>query len=193
MATNTLRGLEGEMSDEFEFKPISVEEYQQVIHTTGELSRSPVTRVERKHEPKDFEFLLQDVIGTFISIRDQRKALEEMVTNLKEKEAEAEEELWNLMEQMKLKSVKSDEYGTVSRSVYMLPFVANEESFMTWIRATNNYQLIQDRVRMRELRVYIEEQEQIHNPEALPPGVELKLDKRISIRSIKGGRDDGER
>jgi hypothetical protein len=116
--------------------------------------------------------------------------LENTVAKLKHDEGEVEETVYDLMVSMDLTSVKHSEFGTVSRSLYMLPYIKSESTFMEWIRSTNNYQFLQDRVKLTELRQYIRNQEALFNPEAVPPGVEIKNDKRISVRSPKGGKDD---
>ena len=126
--------------------------------------------------------MLQDVIGAFVSLRDQRRSLEESVKELKEKEHETEQILWDMIDGMGLKSIKSTEYGTVTCVIRITPYIANSQSFVTWIKATGNYQLLRDEVRLRELREYIQEREKALDPEACPPGVEVKNEKVISIR-----------
>jgi hypothetical protein len=161
-----------------------------VSHTTGENVKEEVARKNEgdiiRKGVQDGDYLLQDVIGTFVSIRDQRRQLEEILVSMKEKEQEAEEALWDMLEAMKLKSVKNDLYGTISRQYRTTPYVTNDQTFLLWVRSTNNYHLLTDRVKMRELREYITQQEQMRNPEAVPPGVEVKIDKVISVRGLRG-------
>lgn len=147
---------------------------------------------ETKTEDRDKKNVLQEMIERYLAVRDMRIRTDKMAKEMKEKEGELEEELWNTMQAWGFKSISTEDNGTISRSFSRLFVINNFHLFREWANREEQYDLLREEAHRRNLRDYCSTLIKQGSPDAIPPGVEMLVRNAIHIRGRKGMEDDAE-
>ena len=141
-------------------------------------------------ENKAPESELNGLIKKFVEARDLRLNCDRMSKELKIKEDLLEQELWSLLESLNLKSVKTEEYGLISRTFRRDPYVLDFKLFREWVAEQNEWELIGEQAKRQKLRDFISERLKNGLTDAVPPGVEVTVNKIISVKNRGGDSDE---
>ena len=131
---------------------------------------------------------LNKLIEDFIAKRDQRRQMEDIAKRLKLQEDSLEQNLWLHLEAAGIKSVKTEKYGLIIRTFNHTPYVVDFPMFREWAAQTENYELIREDVKRQQLRDFISSRLKAGQSDAIPPGIEYQINKKIQIK----GRPDSE-
>lgn len=131
---------------------------------------------------------LNELINKFVGLRDQRLALDRASKQLKATEQELEQELWLLMESLKMTSVKIEGIGLVQRTYRNNPYVTEFKEFRDWCIEFGFDDLIREEAARQKLRDFVSARIKDGITDAIPPGVEWQTDRIISIK----GREKGD-
>jgi hypothetical protein len=130
---------------------------------------------------------LHDLAKRYHKARTDRLAIEQALKVMKEDEHLLEQELWTMMESMRIPSVKLEEIGTVSRQLKRNPIVIDFPTFREWCIVSGNHDFLRQEEKRAELREYVLTGLKEGRDDYIPPGVELITDKIISIRRGRNG------
>lgn len=147
---------------------------------------------EPKEEEEKDENPLVSLLQKYVETRDNRLEIERAVKSLKQSEDLLEEQIWNTMEAYGFSSIKTDEFGTVVRTFNRNFNITDFRTYREWCRDSDNYNLLREEIHKSNLRDFCNERIKDGVPEAIPPGVEMVIDKIIQIRGRRKGADTDE-
>lgn len=123
---------------------------------------------------------LSEVVEMYISLRDEKATVkaeyDAKINTIDSKLDKIEAKLLEVFDQMGMDSVKT-EYGTAYRSVRTFASVADKDAFMTFVKATQDWTLLE--VRAAKAAV---EQYKSANGDQLPPGINWRAENVVNFR-----------
>jgi len=123
---------------------------------------------------------IEDAIKTFVEMRDEltikRRAYEAEETAYKEEMDKIQMWLRDKADELGVDSFASRTYGTAFRSVKTKYQVADFDSFLTWMKETDNFQCVERRVAKLATA-------EVHNDTgAVPPGINYLVEVTFDVR-----------
>lgn len=123
---------------------------------------------------------LSEAVSLYIQLRDQKAQMkaefDEQVAPLQAKMDKLEAKLLEVFNQTGMDSVKT-EFGTAYSTVRTTASVADRESFMDFVKANEEWALLEVRVSKTAV-----EQFRSANDNELPPGVNIREERVVNVR-----------
>ena len=123
---------------------------------------------------------LSEAVSLYIQLRDKKAQMkaefDATVAPLQEKMDKLEAKLLDVFNQTGMDSVKT-EFGTAYSTVRTTASVADRESFMGYVKANEEWELLEVRVSKSAV-----EQFRSANDNELPPGVNIREERVVNIR-----------
>lgn len=123
---------------------------------------------------------LSDAVSLYIQLRDKKAQMkaefDSQVAPLQEKMDKLEAKLLDVFNQTGMDSVKT-EFGTAYATVRTTASVADRESFMDYVKANEEWALLEVRVSKSAV-----DQFRSANDNELPPGVNIREERVVNIR-----------
>jgi hypothetical protein len=133
--------------------------------------------------PEVVKAKVEQRVGEYIACRDKIKELNEAheasIKPLVELQNMLTGWLQSFLEQAGADSIKTQQ-GTCYSTTRYSASLADPESFMTFVKSTENFDLIDRKANATAVRAYVEEHGQ------LPPGVNLNAIKTVGVRRASG-------
>lgn len=123
---------------------------------------------------------LSEAVSLYIQLRDQKAQMkaefDEQVAPLQAKMDKLEAKLLEVFNQTGMDSVKT-EFGTAYSTVRTTASVADRESFMDFVKANEEWALLEVRVSKTAV-----EQFRSANDNELPPGINIREERVVNVR-----------
>ena len=123
---------------------------------------------------------MSDAVSLYIQLRDKKAQMkadfDAQVAPLQEKMDKLEAKLLEVFNQTGMDSVKT-EFGTAYATVRTTASVADRESFMDYVKANEEWALLEVRVSKTAV-----EQFRSANDNELPPGVNVREERVVNVR-----------
>ena len=123
---------------------------------------------------------MSDAVSLYIQLRDKKAQMkadfDAQVAPLQEKMDKLEAKLLEVFNQTGMDSVKT-EFGTAYATVRTTASVADRESFMDYVKANEEWALLEVRVSKTAVEQY-----RSANDNELPPGVNVREERVVNVR-----------
>ena len=124
---------------------------------------------------------IDTVVESYIKTRNDIKALEDRISELKTFQARKDEWLMAQLAALGVDSVKS-QHGTVYTSVSESVTVADSEAFFEYVKANDAYHLLERRASKAEVLNMMGDKDNGSRPNSPPPGINYVAVKKVCIR-----------
>ena len=121
------------------------------------------------------------VIDAYVKTRNDIKALEEKISELKGFQAKKEEYFIQKMTDNGVDSFKS-KHGTVYTSIAESVTVADQEIFFNWVRDNEAWSFMEKRASKSEILNYMGDKEDSGRPNPPPPGLSYIAIRKVGVR-----------
>ena len=124
---------------------------------------------------------IDQVVEGYIKTRNDIKALEDQISELKSFQAKKEEWLLVQMAYQGAESVRG-KHGTVYTTLSESVTVADAEEFFNWVKENEAWYFIEKRAAKSEVLNYMGERSDSGRPDSPPPGLNYVAVKKIGVR-----------